>query len=183
MNLWAKRVLAFAIGTLTPITALLALRAFDQGRWSCRICCREEERSVWSGLVLRRDEIEPSTSQYDVAGTFNRWFESRVRLEHAHDWVQSGCHMEWRGLSSYLGLRKAIRGWIYYHSLPALPDQEVARELVVRFVRHDVGERDEMLDDLQRDPGPFDVFAEKPIKSREFAAAYEAWASAHPLWR
>ena len=46
------------------------------------------------------------------------------------------------------------------------------------FRRHEHG-----AEELKLARGPFDVFAEKPIKSREFAAAYEAWASAHPLWR
>ena len=183
MNLWTKRGLAVAIGTvaaLSPVAGAAVMQSIEQGSWTCCICGRSEERTVLCGLVLSWEMVELSQRRYDVQGGFHQWFERSVRFEHTHDWIPVGCHWV-RGVDAYMA---PLDFEFFYRSLPALPDQQLARELVAHLIARDTEARRAMLSDLQRDPGPFaDVLEEPAITSAEFATAYETWSAAHPLWR
>ena len=165
--------------TIATIVGCGAMPNVDRGTWYCRVCGRAEERTA-GVLSVDREELEASHPDYDVTRNFHEWFEGSVDLEHDHDWTPSGCH--YRGSTVYCS--DQVSDLTFYRSLPYLPDQELAREILGRFVTRDPEGWRSMISDLQQDPGPFAaVEARKPITSAEFAAAYEDWSAAHPLWR
>ena len=176
-----RRCLAATIGALLTIATVGGCAAMwaDEGTWYCRVCCSAEERTA-GVLGVAREELEPSDPDFDFTRNFHEWFQRSVALEHDHDWTPSGCHHRGRSVVC----SDLVSDSTFHRSVPVLPDQELARELVARLIARETEDRCAMLSELQREPGPFaTVAARKPVSSADFAAAYEAWSAAHPLWR
>ena len=153
--------IAVGCGLVAPTAFSLA---WDEGRWQCLVCAKEEHQSSFSGLVYSRSSLPPTE--------FESWYLRAVGRDHEHDWWAVGCHRFRSGIACHFG----APGSSFFRRLPKLSDQRVAVALATRLVEADESDREAMLIATDRADGPFDT--------REgFEAAFPAWLDRHPEWR
>lgn len=166
-----------AVVLWTVVSYFLALVVpFESGTWSCLVCGRNEDRQELAGWPLTRHAPTPR------AGSYADWFRARVKLEHEHEWVPTGCHLGSDGSSScYPGALGS------FHSLlPRLPE-EVYRELATRLADAPTGRRSAWLADFNGDADPSNPFprvaAGEDVSVTELETGLATWLERHPRWR
>lgn len=177
---WSRRIVGCTLsaGVLGVLSlAWISFAEMEQGSWLCTVCGRmEDQRRYFGAVVSNRPER--------ASGDYARWFERAVPLEHEHDWTPVGCHLSASGAAYMSNNPKEVKR--FHATLPLVPDEDLARELVWSFARADPERRRIMLEDFDRgwESGPFAALVEgSPSSSESFRSAHAQWLAEHPLWR
>ncbi len=157
----------------------------QSGTWCCLVCGAQEEQLRYAGLVISRAQEGPADLELEHALPYHDWYWRRVRVEHEHQWEPTGCHHV--GLSGVSCTMRDVPAHWLFRSLPRVPDQELAQDMVLRLLQAAPDRRLEMARAFERscaEAGPFTRIAGGVSFTREeFAAEYATWLSDHDLWR
>jgi len=180
---WERRLVgALAlVGSLWLVGVLAAWFAgrTSEGTWFCPLCGALEERLMYFGVTV--DRWEPRRDrESQQAGRYSRWVAGAVSLAHAHDWIPTGCQTSF----SHWACSPTVDASLFHVTLPSVPDDEIARSLVLRLAAATPEERRSMLRDFNSsETGPFAELAHGPLSLDVFDSKYQAWLGEHPLWR